>query len=35
MDASDLHVTAGSLAAVRVHGHIELLDGLPSLDAGR
>ncbi|MFN0154550.1 MAG: type IV pilus twitching motility protein PilT, partial [Gaiella sp.] len=32
MRASDLHVTAGSHPAVRVHGHIELLTDYPVLD---
>ena len=29
LSASDLHLTAGSHPAVRVHGHIELLDDFP------
>ncbi len=32
MKASDLHVTAGSHPAVRVHGHIKLLEDFPQLD---
>ena len=32
LKASDLHVTAGSHPAVRVHGHIERLDDFPVLD---
>ena len=32
MRASDLHLTSGSHPAVRVHGHIELLDDFPVLD---
>jgi twitching motility protein PilT len=32
MGASDLHMTAGSHPAVRVHGHIELLTDFPELD---
>lgn len=32
LGASDVHVTAGSPPAVRVHGHIELLSDLPELD---
>ncbi len=32
MRASDLHITAGSHPAVRVHGHIELLSDYPELD---
>jgi twitching motility protein PilT len=32
MRASDLHLTAGSNPAVRVHGHIELLEDFPVLD---
>jgi twitching motility protein PilT len=32
MRASDLHLTSGSLPAVRVHGHIELLQDFPVLD---
>ena len=30
--ASDLHITAGSVPAIRIHGHIELLDDFPELD---
>jgi twitching motility protein PilT len=30
--ASDLHLTAGSLPALRLHGHIELLSDFPELD---
>jgi twitching motility protein PilT len=30
--ASDLHITAGSVPAIRIHGHIERLDDLPELD---
>jgi twitching motility protein PilT len=30
--ASDLHLTAGSVPAIRIHGHIELLDDFPELD---
>jgi twitching motility protein PilT len=30
--ASDLHLTAGSRPAIRVHGHIELLEDFPGLD---
>jgi twitching motility protein PilT len=32
LSASDLHITAGSHPAVRVHGHIELLQDFPVLD---
>ena len=32
LGASDLHLTAGSLPAVRLHGHIELLSDFPELD---
>jgi twitching motility protein PilT len=32
MRASDLHLTSGSNPAVRVHGHIHLLDDFPLLD---
>jgi twitching motility protein PilT len=32
LNASDVHITAGSRPAVRVHGHIELLDEYPELD---
>ena len=32
LGASDLHVTAGSKPAVRLHGHLELLDEYPRLD---
>ena len=32
MRASDLHLTSGSHPAVRVHGHIELLDDFAVLD---
>ncbi len=32
LGASDLHITAGSSPAVRVHGHIKLLAELPELD---
>jgi twitching motility protein PilT len=32
MKASDLHITAGSHPAVRVHGHIHLLEDAPMLD---
>ena len=32
LGASDLHLTAGSLPAVRLHGHIELLSDFPPLD---
>ncbi len=32
MRASDLHLTSGSYPAVRVHGHIELLDDFAVLD---
>ena len=32
MNASDLHLTAGSFPAVRRRGHIELLDDFPKLD---
>jgi len=32
MKASDLHITAGSHPAVRVHGHIHLLEDQPVLD---
>ncbi len=32
LGASDLHITAGSSPAVRVHGHIELLGDVPELD---
>jgi len=32
LSASDLHVTAGSHPAVRVHGHIELLQEFPVLE---
>jgi twitching motility protein PilT len=31
LGASDLHLTAGSLPAVRLHGHIELLSDFPEL----
>jgi len=30
--ASDLHLTAGSRPAIRIHGHIELLEDYPILD---
>ena len=30
--ASDLHITVGTKPAMRVHGHIELLEELPELD---
>jgi twitching motility protein PilT len=33
LSASDLHLTAGSLPAVRRHGHIELLNEYPVLNA--
>jgi twitching motility protein PilT len=33
MGASDLHVTVGSLPAVRVRGHLEKLEGFPPFDA--
>jgi twitching motility protein PilT len=32
LGASDLHLTSGSLPAVRLHGHIELLSDFPELD---
>jgi twitching motility protein PilT len=32
LNASDLHLTAGSRPAVRLHGHIELLADFPELD---
>ena len=32
LKASDLHLTAGSHPAVRLHGHIELLEDFPVLD---
>ena len=32
LKASDLHLTAGSHPAVRVHGHIQLLEDFPVLD---
>jgi twitching motility protein PilT len=32
LGASDLHLTAGSLPAIRLHGHIELLSDFPELD---
>jgi twitching motility protein PilT len=32
LGASDVHITAGSPPAVRVHGHIELLGDIPELD---
>ena len=32
LGASDLHLTSGSLPAVRLHGHIELLSDFPKLD---
>ena len=32
LGASDVHITAGSPPAVRVHGHIELLDDFPELE---
>jgi twitching motility protein PilT len=32
MRASDLHLTSGAHPAVRVHGHIELLEDFPQLD---
>jgi twitching motility protein PilT len=32
LNASDLHITAGSKPAVRLHGHIELLADFPELD---
>ncbi len=32
LGASDLHLTAGSLPAVRLNGHIELLSDFPELD---
>ena len=32
LGASDLHLTSGSLPAVRLHGHIELLADFPELD---
>ena len=32
LGASDLHLTSGSLPAVRLHGHIELLNEFPELD---
>ena len=32
LGASDLHLTSGSLPAVRRHGHIELLNEFPELD---
>jgi twitching motility protein PilT len=32
LGASDLHITAGSLPAVRLHGHIELLGDFDALD---
>jgi twitching motility protein PilT len=32
LKASDLHLTAGSKPAIRLHGHIELLSDFPELD---
>jgi twitching motility protein PilT len=32
LNASDLHLTAGSKPAIRLHGHIELLQDFPELD---
>jgi twitching motility protein PilT len=32
LNASDLHLTAGSKPAIRLHGHIELLSDFPELD---
>ena len=32
LGASDVHITAGSAPAVRVHGHIKLLGDIPELD---
>src|SRR5262249_21090215 len=32
LNASDLHLTAGARPAVRLHGHIELLNDFPELD---
>jgi twitching motility protein PilT len=32
LNASDLHITAGSKPAIRLHGHIELLADFPELD---
>ena len=32
VNASDLHLTAGSKPAMRLHGHIELLEDFPELD---
>jgi twitching motility protein PilT len=32
LSASDLHITAGSKPAVRLHGHLQLLDDFPALD---
>jgi twitching motility protein PilT len=32
LGASDLHITAGSKPAVRLHGHLQLLDDFPGLE---